>query len=67
MTNFYTFWDINDQKTTVSPAFEKGHFDGLVDDGEYLRQKLAFRAEFASSIVYCLSSIVCRLCGQKSV
>ena len=25
------------------PDFEKGHFDGLVDDGEYLRQSLLYK------------------------
>jgi len=36
-------------KTPFSPASEKGHFDGLVDEGKPLRQKLAFRAEFAKN------------------
>jgi hypothetical protein len=26
-----------------SPAFEEGHFDGLVDDGEYLRQSSLYK------------------------
>jgi len=30
-------------KTTFSPAFEKGHFDGLVDEGKYLRQSLLYK------------------------
>jgi hypothetical protein len=36
-------------KTPFSSAYEKGHFDGLVDEGKSLRQKLAFRAEFAKN------------------
>jgi hypothetical protein len=31
------------------PAFEKGRFNGLVGEGESLRQKLAFRAEFTEN------------------
>ncbi len=27
----------------------KGHFDGLVDEGKSMRQKLAFRAELAEN------------------
>jgi len=30
-------------KTHFSSAFEKGHFNGLVDEGEYLRQSLLYK------------------------
>jgi len=30
-------------KTLISPAFEKGHFDGLVDEGSYLRQSSLYK------------------------
>jgi hypothetical protein len=30
-------------KTTFSPASEKGHFDGLVDEGRYLRQSSLYK------------------------
>ena len=30
-------------KTHFSPASEKGHFDGLVDEGRYLRQSLLYK------------------------
>jgi hypothetical protein len=30
-------------KTHFSPASEKGHFNGLVDEGEYLRQSLLYK------------------------
>jgi hypothetical protein len=30
-------------KALISPAFEKGHFDGLVDEGKYLRQSSLYK------------------------
>jgi len=30
-------------KTLISPAFEKGHFDDLVDEGRYLRQSSLYK------------------------
>jgi hypothetical protein len=36
-------------KNRFYPASEKGLFNGLVDEGNPLRQKLAFRAEFAKN------------------
>jgi hypothetical protein len=36
-------------KNRFYPAFEKGRFNGLVAEGKSLRQKLAFRAEFAEN------------------
>jgi hypothetical protein len=46
------------------PAFEKGRFNGLVGEGESLRQKLAFRAEFAENTK--LAKNFYDLCIQKS-
>jgi hypothetical protein len=49
-------------------AFEKGHFNGLVDEGKSLRQKLAFRAEFARNTKPAKNlCVLCALCGQKSI
>ena len=36
-------------KTPFSPAFEKGHFDGLVDEGKSQSQKLALRTALAKN------------------
>ncbi|MHC4694279.1 MAG: hypothetical protein ACYS67_16190 [Planctomycetota bacterium] len=36
-------------KNRFYPASENGHFNGLVDEGKSLRQKLAYRAEFAEN------------------
>jgi len=32
-----------DKKVHYLPAYEKGHFDGLVDEGKYLRQSLLYK------------------------
>jgi len=31
------------KKALISLAFEKGHFNGLVDEGKYLRQSLLYK------------------------
>jgi len=49
------------------PASEKDHFDGLVDEGKSLRQKLAFRAEIAENTKPAEKlCVLCDLCGYKS-
>jgi len=37
------------KKTPFSPASEKGHFDGLVDEGKQQSQKLALRTALAKN------------------
>jgi len=48
--HFWSFWAFFvTKKTPFSPASEKGHFDGLVDEGKQQSQKLALRTALAKN------------------